>query len=410
MPTVTVFFDDASVYSGQVFRGGTSLSLSQNIVNSTTLPAPTIAALGISAPATVTSASQTIRVTGPVGAAVRLLRVLGDMNLNGGVGYDLDPFEANSAITVAESAATIGGGGFVDIPVTLTRTSDSSDLNVFSAVVVNSDGSGQTSLVSNGIVLEYVPAAAGTVLIDGASIKSVCEGNAADTTTLASVVVGSQANRILVVEVGAEEDNADCDLALASATATYGGVAMSKAVTKVSDTTTWRSCNGIFYLLNPHDRHRQRGGDVPDDDGHTDRQPAGGRVRAHGGSATSAGSDRVGRCRQHDHPGQHEHHAAHDRLAHRRRLQSRQHEHARDSDDAGGADQAVGAVVHELFRRRLGKTGCSTRPDLPRLDSHERDALRALARSVRAGAERRLHGGRGDGHHRDVVDDQHDAE
>ena len=245
--TVTVFFDDASQLSGETFRiPPSSLSGSQNVIKASPPVAPTIAALGVTTPATVTSAAQTIRVSGPVGASVRLLRVQAELGLNGGSGYDLDPFEANSAVAVGENAATIGGGGFVDVAVTLTRTSNSSDLNYFAAVIVNSDGSGQTGTVSNVIVLEYVP-----VQVDSASLRSACEGTAADTITIPSVPVGSQANRVLVVSAGAEEDNADCDLALASATATYGGVAMSKAVTIVSDTTTWRACNGIFYLLNP---------------------------------------------------------------------------------------------------------------------------------------------------------------
>jgi hypothetical protein len=247
---VTVWFDDASQVSGELFRIPSSLSGSSNIANTTVLAAPTIDALGVSEPATVTSASQTIRVSGPAGASVRLMRVQAEMGFNGGSGYDIDPFEGNSAVAVGENAATIGGGGFVDIPVTLTRTSDSSDLNYFAAVVVNSDLSGQTGTVSNVVVLEYVPS--GTVQVDSGSLRSACEGTAADTITVPSVPVGSQTNRVLVVSVGAEEDNADCNLGLASATATYGGVAMSKATNAVSNTTgTWRACNGIFYLLNP---------------------------------------------------------------------------------------------------------------------------------------------------------------
>ena len=82
-------------------------------------------------------------------------------------------------------------------------------------------------------------------------MRSACEGSPGDTITIPGVPVGAQADRILVVAVGAEEDNADCNLALASASATYGGTVMSKAVTMISNPSSWRSCNGIFYLLNP---------------------------------------------------------------------------------------------------------------------------------------------------------------
>jgi len=248
--TVTIWFDDGSQISGETFRIPGSLAGSQNVIKTGPPAAPTIAALNVATPATVASAAQTIRVGGSAGASVRLLRVQAELGLNGGTGYDLDPFEANSAVAVSETPATIGAGGFVDIPVTLTRTSDSSDLNYFAAVVVNSDGSGQTSAVSNVVVLEYVPPASG-VQIDTASLRSACVGAAGDTISVPSVPVGSQGNRILVVTVGAEEDDGDCDLNLASATASYGGTLMSKAITRVSDTTTWRACNGIFYLLNP---------------------------------------------------------------------------------------------------------------------------------------------------------------
>jgi len=247
---VTVWFDDGSQTSGETFRIPGSLSGSRNIIESGPPAAPAIAALGVQAPATVAAAAQTIRVIGPAGASVRLLRVQAELGLNGGTGYDLDPFEANSAVAVQEYAATIGAGGSVDVAVTLTRTSDSSDLNYFAAVVVANDGSGRTGSVSNVVVLEYVPPSTG-VQVDTSSIRSACSGSAGDSITVSGVPVGSQANRVLIASVGAEEDDADCNLSLASATATYGGVLMSKAATRVSDTSGLRSCNGIFYLLNP---------------------------------------------------------------------------------------------------------------------------------------------------------------
>jgi hypothetical protein len=155
--TITVYFEDATAIAGKAFRTTGSSSGSQNVIKAGPPPAPTISALGITAPATVTSASQTIRVSGPAGASVRLLRVEGALDLNGGAGFDLDPFEANNAIVVGQTNTTIGANGFVDVPVTLTRTSNSSDLNYFAAVIVAPDGSGQTGLVSNVVILEYSP-------------------------------------------------------------------------------------------------------------------------------------------------------------------------------------------------------------------------------------------------------------
>ena len=69
--------------------------------------------------------------------------------------------------------------------------------------------------------------------------------------TIADVTVGAQSNRILVVTAGAEENNDDCDLADIAATATYGGIALQKAETAVSDVDLYRTCNAVFYLLDP---------------------------------------------------------------------------------------------------------------------------------------------------------------
>ncbi len=91
----------------------------------------------------------------------------------------------------------------------------------------------------------------GQIEIDASSIRSVCGGEPGDTLVIPDVPVGGQANRALIVTVGAEEGDADCDLGHADASVTYAGLTLTKAVTTVSDTSGWRACNGIFYLLSP---------------------------------------------------------------------------------------------------------------------------------------------------------------
>jgi hypothetical protein len=118
------------------------------------LPAPSLAALGVAAtPATLSSAAQTIRVGGPAGAAVRLVRIEASLDTDGlaGGGFDVDPFEGNRAVAVAESAATLDASGIADIPVTLTRVGPDAGLNYFVAAFV--DGSGRTGPVSEPLVL-----------------------------------------------------------------------------------------------------------------------------------------------------------------------------------------------------------------------------------------------------------------
>jgi hypothetical protein len=55
----------------------------------------------------------------------------------------------------------------------------------------------------------------------------------------------------LIVTVGAEENDRDCDLASSQSTVRYGATLLTRAAAALSDTSSWRTCNGVFYLLNP---------------------------------------------------------------------------------------------------------------------------------------------------------------
>jgi hypothetical protein len=93
--------------------------------------------------------------------------------------------------------------------------------------------------------------AAMPIEIDTGSIVSTCGGKAADVLTIPSVSVDAQPKRILVVTVGAEEDDDDCDLGHSEAVVTYGEWPLELAVASVSDRHGHRACNSIFYLLSP---------------------------------------------------------------------------------------------------------------------------------------------------------------
>jgi hypothetical protein len=113
-------------------------------------PRPSVAVVGRpDTPAAVTDPSQTIRVSGRAGSSVRLLAVEGGLFTEAVPegGFDLDPFEANSVIAVAEHTATIGAGGSVEIPVTLTSTAAEGGNNRFMAVIAAAGGTGATSTV-----------------------------------------------------------------------------------------------------------------------------------------------------------------------------------------------------------------------------------------------------------------------
>lgn len=126
-------------------------------------PAPSIEMVGLSLPTVTNEANQTVRITGTPNAAVTLLQVDARLYIDaGGGGYDIDPFEANTAVAKALYTATLDGSGIADVPVTLLQTSSpdagpDGGLNHFLAV---ENGTGEiTSTASNVLVVEYDPTA-----------------------------------------------------------------------------------------------------------------------------------------------------------------------------------------------------------------------------------------------------------
>jgi hypothetical protein len=89
------------------------------------------------------------------------------------------------------------------------------------------------------------------IAIDLNSIKSACGGPSADTLTIPAVTVAGWTNRALIVSVGAKEDNADCNMAHANMNVSYRGTRLTLAVAGLSDTSGFRACDGVFYMLNP---------------------------------------------------------------------------------------------------------------------------------------------------------------
>jgi hypothetical protein len=156
---VTVVYSDGTTTQTRLFRTAGSGRASQTDAVTVLPPAPGLSLLGsVTPPATVYSAAQTVRVSGPVGASIRLLQVEAGLYLEGvpGGGFDIDPFEANKAIKVVEKLATVGANGFVDIPVTLTKTATEGGYNHFFAAI--QDSAGHTGGLSQEIVLNLLRA------------------------------------------------------------------------------------------------------------------------------------------------------------------------------------------------------------------------------------------------------------
>jgi hypothetical protein len=173
--TVTATFADGATAETSLFSDG-SAGGSQGIVDASAAPAPTIGVDGVSlsdtdlssehTAATVSGADQTVTVSGQPGETVTLLRVEGELNLDGvptydgTPGYDVQAYEANTALDVEEYTATVGSDGTATVPVTLTKSSDAGGLNYF--VAATADEEGELGATSNVVVLEYDESSGGS--------------------------------------------------------------------------------------------------------------------------------------------------------------------------------------------------------------------------------------------------------
>lgn len=162
--TISVEFASGVVYTSSFFDEG-SLGGSDAIIDgaSNSLVAPSILVDGLDTSRLVTSANQTIEVIGEPNASVTLLRVDGRLYIDPGnpnVGYDIDLFEANEAMSKQLYTIQLDASGVANIPVVLTQTPGSTGtpnggLNHFVAVVNGPNG--ENSIASNVIVLEFDP-------------------------------------------------------------------------------------------------------------------------------------------------------------------------------------------------------------------------------------------------------------
>jgi len=164
--TVTVEYADGTTQTTSLFGDGSDGG-SQATAKADAASAPTLDVDGVTLDssaldaqhdaATVSSASQTVTVSGPAGATVELLRVEGQLELaNQADGYDLEAYEANTAENVDYQTVQLDGDGQAAVDVTLTNTSSSGvegGFNYFVAAV--QDGSGDTGQTSNVAVLKY---------------------------------------------------------------------------------------------------------------------------------------------------------------------------------------------------------------------------------------------------------------
>lgn len=156
--TITATFKDGTVLTNQVSRmndpgdGGTTHSGAVAVLRPGLPDRPAVAVSGISGPAIVTAAKQSVRLSGPVGRPYILLVIEGGLFTEGvpNGGFDLDPFESNTAVAVREYRGTLGPGGTADVPVTLSKSLPEGGINIITAVLDNHYG------ISGGVAAPLV--------------------------------------------------------------------------------------------------------------------------------------------------------------------------------------------------------------------------------------------------------------
>jgi hypothetical protein len=118
--------------------------------------------------ATVSSASQTLTLSGPAGATVELLAI--EASAPPSDGYDVDAYEADNAEAVSTQTVTLDSNGQATVSVSLSE----SNLNYFQAAV--QDGSEATGAVSQTVVLDVETSPNTAPTIDAISDRTVVTG------------------------------------------------------------------------------------------------------------------------------------------------------------------------------------------------------------------------------------------
>ncbi|HWL14446.1 MAG TPA: malectin domain-containing carbohydrate-binding protein, partial [Opitutus sp.] len=139
--TATVYFSDGTVQRTRLGRLENSVDASYGWLRGDKPPKPSVLVVGKSSPVK-TNHAEIVRVSGPPGLTVSLVVIEGGLYTAGlpNGGYDIDPFEANTAIKVTELSAVLNNEGYADITVTPTKTDPEAGLNFVTATLLNTNG------------------------------------------------------------------------------------------------------------------------------------------------------------------------------------------------------------------------------------------------------------------------------
>ena len=144
---ISIAYSGCATHKSQLFSISGDVEGAENTIKETLPATPNLSITGLTGPdETVYTASQTAHITGPAGKTVRLLVAEAGFYVSGG-GFDPDAFEANSMVQISQHTAVIGGGGSVDIPITLTLSDPDAGYNHIVAVIEENGVSSNLSQV-----------------------------------------------------------------------------------------------------------------------------------------------------------------------------------------------------------------------------------------------------------------------
>lgn len=157
--TITASFSNNLTLSGTTHPLSGSPSGSTALLRENLPPQPAVSIENVpTTPAMVTDAGQVVEISGgPIWSTAVVVVVEGGLFTAGlpGGGYDIDPYEANSAILVNEYRQLVDYNGNATIPITLTRSNNEGGLNHI--LVYFEDYYEYPSPTSDPIILQLVP-------------------------------------------------------------------------------------------------------------------------------------------------------------------------------------------------------------------------------------------------------------
>ncbi len=152
---VQVTFADGTVHSNTINQIPESQSGGQALIRGNLPAAPSVSVAGVAdVPSVVTNPAQLLQIDGQSNRIYKVTVIEGGLFTDGvpGGGFDLDPFEANSALVVNEYSAAASYDGRANIPITLTRTHSLGGINLILVTAVNPFG--HTSQAAASIILQ----------------------------------------------------------------------------------------------------------------------------------------------------------------------------------------------------------------------------------------------------------------